>query len=108
MGVFAMNKRFGRLQESKSHVIPVRGLRDQLVRPGDLRNEIGFQNDINILMGALDDGDLVWNSEAPLLSPDFQMEDGMPTTISELECIVETTTSELWAVPDPTASHRAA
>lgn len=101
----------GRLKHaevSRSHVLPAKALREQIVRPGDVRNEIGFQNDINILLAALDDGDLVWSSEAPLLSPDCQMEDGAPPTLTELNCVADTiTTSEIWAVTDVPPTLRA-
>lgn len=96
------------VEETRGQVVAVKHLREQLVRPGDLRNEIGFQNDINILLAALDDGDVVWNSEAPMLSPDTQIEDHLPPTLTELECLMESTANELWAVPEPMPSPRAA
>ena len=84
----------------RGHVVAVKDLREQLVRPGDLRNEIGFQNDINILLAALDDGHVVWNPEAPMLSPDRRLDDNSPPTLTELECLMESTANDLWAVPD--------
>lgn len=87
------------IEPTRGQVVAVKDLREQIVRPGDLRNEIGFQNDINILLAALDDGDVVWNSEAPMLSPDTHVEDHLPPTLTELECLLETTANELWAVP---------
>jgi hypothetical protein len=102
-------RRFGRVEATKSHVVPAKSLREQLVRPGDLRNEIGFQNDINILLAALDGGDRVWRSEAPMLSPDTHREEEAPPTLTELECIADNTiTSELWAVSELVPAHQAA
>jgi len=102
-------RRFGRQEAARSHVVPAKALREKLVRPGDLRNEIGFQNDINILLAALDGGDRVWRSEAPILSPDIQREEDAPPTLTELECIADTTiTGELWAVSELIPAHRAA
>lgn len=84
-------------------VVAAPELRGQMVRAGDLRNEIGFQNDINILLAALDDGAEVWNLEAPLLSPDrseLACDDG-PPTLTELkatqECAVDPVFLETYA-----------
>jgi hypothetical protein len=102
-------RRFGRQEAAKSHVVPAKNLREQLVRPGDLRNEIGFQNDINILLAALDGGDRVWRSEAPILSPDSHRDEAAAPTLTELECIADNTvTGELWAVSELTPANQAA
>lgn len=92
-------------------VVPASQIRAQLVQPGDLRNEIGFQNDINILLAALEDGHGVWRLEAPLMTPrggdtrasrDRYLQDSRPT----LELVA--TRPDLWAVEDTALAPRAA
>jgi hypothetical protein len=53
-------------------VIPVSALRAELVRAGDLREEVGFQNDVNGLLASLEDPMArAWSVAAlPMFSPD--------------------------------------
>ena len=87
---------------ARSVVVCASELRGQMVRAGDLRNEIGFQNDINILLAALDDGSSVWAAEAPLLSPDQRLTPGYddgPPTLSDLQATAEMPTIDAYMAP---------
>lgn len=78
-------------QSVRGRVVPAGQLRAQMVRSGDLRNEIGFQNDINVLLAALDDGAAVWDLAAPLLTADQigpAYDDG-PVTQTDLKATQE-------------------
>ena len=83
------SKRLGRSVRVRGQVVAAAQVREQIVRPGDLRNEVGFQNDINVLLAALSDGPHVWSAAGPLLSPALMgpcYDDG-PATITELKAV---------------------
>ena len=85
------SKSLGRSERVRGKVVSIQKVRGQIVRPGDLRNEVGFQNDINVLLAALRDGDYAWSTAAPLLSPDLLSpgyDDG-PATLTDIKAAVE-------------------
>ena len=76
------NKGSTRRERVRGEVVAVREVRFHIVRAGDLRNEIGFQNDINVLLAALNDSARAWASVGPLLSAEQfgpRYDDGPPT-----------------------------
>jgi hypothetical protein len=81
-------------EEANQDVVETLGVRSRLVEDGDLRNEIGFQNDINVMLALLDFGATPWESAAPMLSREW--DDGRERWESGGE---DRTTRRLVAVP---------
>ncbi len=50
-------------------VVAVGDVRRSLVDKRDIRNEVGFQNDINLLLSALDGTRAPWEAAAQLFAP---------------------------------------
>ncbi len=56
-------------RQSETAVVAVAHVRRSIVDRGDLRNEVGYQNDINLLLSSLDGTRAPWEAVAPLFSP---------------------------------------
>lgn len=55
----------------QGRVVPVRALRAELVPPGNVREEIGFQNDVNGMLASLEASARAWTLAAlPMFSSD--------------------------------------
>jgi len=74
-------------------VLPATQVRATVVRDNDLRNQIGFQNDLNTLLAALDMGGAPFGCAAPLLSRQWHVARPIETELSEAD-----TSPELEAV----------
>jgi hypothetical protein len=53
----------------KGGVVALEEIRRTLVDPADIRNEVGFQNDVNGLLAMLEEASPPWRAVSPLFAP---------------------------------------
>ncbi|MDZ4695574.1 MAG: hypothetical protein SGI86_10535 [Deltaproteobacteria bacterium] len=66
-------------------ILPATHVRSIVVAENDLRNQIGFQNDLNTLLAAMDMGGSPFGCAAPLLSRQWNLAPVIETDLSEIE-----------------------
>ncbi len=66
-------------------ILPANHIRNIVVAENDLRNQIGFQNDLNTLLAAMEMGGSPFGCAAPLLSRQWNLAPVIETDLSEIE-----------------------
>ncbi len=59
----------GEDRSGDGQVVDMKEVRRAMVNQRDIRNDIGFQNDINLMLSSLDQTRAPWEAAAPLFAP---------------------------------------